>query len=110
MDIALKLTETSLFLIKQIICMRSKYYYTFKIYFKIQKKKKIDSRKEWNIWRNPSQIAQISLVSFYILLGMSKDLKFPSDLKLADVVPAFKKEDSTLVETYVNEERLQERF
>ena len=41
---------------------------------------------------------------------MSKDLKFPSDLKLADVVPAFKKEDSTLVETYVNEERLQERF
>ena len=29
-----------------------------------------------------------------------KDLKFPSELKLADVVPAFKKEDSTLVENY----------
>ena len=28
------------------------------------------------------------------------DLKFPSELKLADVVPAFKKEDSTLVENY----------
>ena len=27
-----------------------------------------------------------------------KDLKFPSELKLADIVPAFKKEDSTLVE------------
>ena len=29
-----------------------------------------------------------------------KDLKFFSELKLADVVPAFKKEDSTLVENY----------
>ena len=29
-----------------------------------------------------------------------KDLKFPSELKRADVVPAFKKEDSTLVENY----------
>ena len=29
-----------------------------------------------------------------------KDLKFPSVLKLADVVPACKKEDSTLVENY----------
>ena len=29
-----------------------------------------------------------------------KDLKFPTELKLADVVPAFKKEDSTLVENY----------
>ena len=29
-----------------------------------------------------------------------KVLKFPSDLKLADVVLAFKKEDSTLVESY----------
>ena len=28
------------------------------------------------------------------------DLKFPSELKLADFVPAFKKEDSTLVENY----------
>ena len=27
-----------------------------------------------------------------------KHLKFPSELKLADVAPAFKKEDSTLVE------------
>ena len=27
-----------------------------------------------------------------------KYLKFPSELKLADIVPAFKKEDSTLVE------------
>ena len=31
---------------------------------------------------------------------MLTDLKFPSELKLADVVPAFKKEDSTLVENY----------
>ena len=29
-----------------------------------------------------------------------KDSKFPSELELADVVPAFKKEDSTLVENY----------
>ena len=29
-----------------------------------------------------------------------KDLKFPSELKLADVVPTFKKEDSILVENY----------
>ena len=29
-----------------------------------------------------------------------QDLKFPSELKLADVVLAFKKEDSTLVENY----------
>ena len=28
------------------------------------------------------------------------DSKFPSELELADVVPAFKKEDSTLVENY----------
>ena len=28
------------------------------------------------------------------------DLKFPSELKLADFVPAFKKEDSTLVGNY----------
>ena len=29
-----------------------------------------------------------------------KNSKFPSELELADVVPAFKKEDSTLVENY----------
>ena len=29
-----------------------------------------------------------------------KNLKFPSELKLEDVVPAFKKEDSALVENY----------
>ena len=29
-----------------------------------------------------------------------KDLKFPSELKLADVAPAFKKVDSTLAESY----------
>ena len=29
-----------------------------------------------------------------------KDSKFPSELELADVVPALKKEDSTLVENY----------
>ena len=29
-----------------------------------------------------------------------KDLKFPSELRLADVVPAFKTDDSTLVENY----------
>ena len=29
-----------------------------------------------------------------------KDGKFPSELKLADVIPAFKQEDSTLVENY----------
>ena len=29
-----------------------------------------------------------------------KDLKFSSELKLADIVPAFKKEDSTLNENY----------
>ena len=29
-----------------------------------------------------------------------KDLKFPSELKLADAVPAFTKEDPTLVENY----------
>ena len=32
-----------------------------------------------------------------------KDSKFPSELELADVVPAFKKEDSTLVENYIDQ-------
>ena len=48
-----------------------------------------------------SKVFQISLLNFYVWSVWNdealKDLKFPRELNLEDVVPAFKKEYSTLV-------------
>ena len=66
----------------------------------------LDSRKSGTFGGIPANcLKAVSDISAKVLQTVwndevLKDSKFPSELELADVVPAFKKEDSTLVENY----------
>ena len=66
----------------------------------------LDSRKSGTFGGIPANcLIAVSDISAKVLQTVwndevLKDSKFPSELELADVVPAFKKEDSTLVENY----------
>ena len=66
----------------------------------------LDSRKSGTFGRVPANcLKAVSDITAKVLQTVwndevLKDSKFPSELELADVVPAFKKEDSTLVENY----------
>ena len=67
----------------------------------------LDSRKSGIFGGIPANclkgVSDISAKFLHIVWNdeVLKDLKFPSELKLADVVLALKKEDSTLVENYI---------
>ena len=66
----------------------------------------LDSRKSGTFGRILANclkgVSDISAKFLHTVLNdeVLKNLKFPTELKLADVVPAFKKENSTLVENY----------
>ena len=66
----------------------------------------LDSRKSGTFGGIPANcLKAVSDISAKVLQTVwndevLNDSKFPSELELADVVPAFKKEDSTLVENY----------
>ena len=66
----------------------------------------LDSRKSGTFGGTPANcLKAVSDISAKVLQTVwndevLNDSKFPSELELADVVPAFKKEDSTLVENY----------
>ena len=66
----------------------------------------LDSRKSGTFGGIPANCLKgVSDISGKVLHNIVNDevlknLKFPSELKLEDVVPAFKKEDSALVENY----------
>ena len=66
----------------------------------------LDSRKSGTFGGIPANCPKaVSDISAKVLQTVwndevLNDSKFPSELELADVVPAFKKEDSTLVENY----------
>ena len=66
----------------------------------------LDSRKSGTFGGIPANclkgVSDISTKFLYTVWNdeVLKDLIFPNELKLADNVPAFKKEDSTLVENY----------
>ena len=69
--------------------------------------KNLDSRKSGIFGNISANCLQVVSDISYILVWLEwwsstqdKDWKFPSELKLADVIPAFKQEDSTLVENY----------
>ena len=69
--------------------------------------KNLDSKKSGIFGNISANCLQVVSDISYILVWLEwwsstqdKDWKFPSELKLADVIPAFKQEDSTLVENY----------